>query len=269
MLNNLNLILITKLLIISVIVLYGISAGMALFKRMKTGLNLSIIAWLVNLSIFILNWIMAGEPPFGSMYHVLITISLSFLPAYLLLKYRDSLEWLLLYFSFAPIIPLTGCLFMNTDMSWQRMAALQSLWFVPHVSSYVLSYSLDTVAFILSIIYFIRIHIFKHTYGVNNYEEAIYKILLTAFPLMTFGMLSGALWAEETWGSYWSWDVKESWALITWLLYLVYFHCRKTAELKKWAILAQTFAFLALLTTFLVVNFSLIPRLKSLLHAYI
>ena len=241
---------------------------MALFNRMRTGLNFFLIAWLVNLSIFILNWIIAGEPPFGNMYHVLITISLSFFPAYLLLKFRDRLDWLLHYFSLTPIIPLVGCLFMSTDMNWQRLAALQSAWFIPHVSSYVLSYSLDSVGFVLSTIYLIRIHIFKHTGIGNDYEDAIYKVLLTAFPLMTFGMLSGALWAEEAWGSYWSWDVKESWALITWLLYLVYFHCRKTVELKKWAISAQTFAFLALLTTFLVVNFSLISRLKSLLHSY-
>lgn len=257
-----------KILIISSIAIYFFSAVMAFFNKFKAGMILFISGWLVNLLIFILNWIIAMEPPFGSMYHVLIAISLCFLPAYLLLKYRDRLDYLLFYFSLISIIPLIGCLFMKTDLAWQRMPALQSSWFVPHVASYVLSYSLSTVAFILSAVYCLKACFPNPGYHNHNYEAAIHKILLTAFPLMTFGMLSGSLWAEEAWRRYWSWDIKESWALITWLLYLVYFHCRKSPNLKRFALLFQAFAFLSLLTTFIVVNFSLIPRLKSLFHAY-
>jgi ABC-type transport system involved in cytochrome c biogenesis permease subunit len=83
---------------------------------------------------------------------------------------------------------------------------------------------------------------------------------------MTFGLLSGALWAEEAWGVYWSWDPKETWALITWTLYLVYFHCRRSPSLQRFADAAQMAAFLALLTTYLLVN--LLPKLASALHSY-
>jgi ABC-type transport system involved in cytochrome c biogenesis permease subunit len=78
-------------------------------------------------------------------------------------------------------------------------------------------------------------------------------------------MLSGALWAEEAWGQYWSWDAKEVWSLITWGLYLIYFHLRKS-EWKQYADWAHLLAFLALLTTFFLVN--LIPKLGSILHSY-
>ncbi|MHB9138907.1 MAG: cytochrome c biogenesis protein CcsA [Victivallaceae bacterium] len=259
---------IIKILVVSAIMFYAFSSIMAFMNKKKTGLAFFISGWLVNLAIFVLNWINAGEPPFGNMYHVLIVISLCFLPAFMLLKRRDGLDWLLGYFSITSVMPLLGSLFMKTELSWQRMPALQSAWFVPHVAAYVLSYSLDAVGFILSVIFSFQVFVLKKHELKHDYEEAIYKVLLTAFPLMTFGMLSGALWADDAWGRYWSWDVKESWALITWILYLVYFHCRKASELKRWALLAQCFAFLALIITFLAVNFSLIPSLKSMLHAY-
>ena len=84
---------------------------------------------------------------------------------------------------------------------------------------------------------------------------------------MTFGLLSGALWAEEAWGRYWSWDPKETWSLITWTLYLIYFHCRRSPGLRQWSPAAHVLAFLALLTTFFLVN--LLPKMGSVLHSYV
>jgi ABC-type transport system involved in cytochrome c biogenesis permease subunit len=89
--------------------------------------------------------------------------------------------------------------------------------------------------------------------------------MLLSFPFMTFGMLSGALWAEEAWGAYWSWDIKETWSLITWGTYLIYFHCRKNKDLQKWQRPVHILAFAALLITFFIVN--LLPKIQSL-HSY-
>jgi cytochrome c-type biogenesis protein CcsB len=65
------------------------------------------------------------------------------------------------------------------------------------------------------------------TFGetIDNYS---YRILGLGFPLLTMGILSGAVWANEAWGSYWSWDPKETWALITWLVFAIYLHTRLT-----------------------------------------
>jgi len=98
-----------------------------------------------------------------------------------------------------------------------------------------------------------------------DYRDASYQLIRLAFPLMTFGMLSGALWAEEAWGGYWSWDLKENWSLVTWLLYLIYFHVRTQKKLQFWEDIAQVFAFIALFTTFILVN--LLPKINSL-HSY-
>ena len=255
-----------RILTVAAVLAYLIAFALA-FRKRPLALSAHVVGWCLSLCIFLIHWISIGEPPFGSMVHVLVAISLAFFPAWLALSRRDGLAWLLPYFSLAPAISLFGTLFMESSLDWQRVPALRSLWFVPHVASYVLSYALNAVAFILFLVAVSR-RILRIANDTERYEGAIHRVLLLSFPLMTFGMLSGALWAEEAWGRYWSWDVKETWSLITWMLYLIYFHTRQVPRLRRFALPAQCCAFLALLTTFLVVNYGLIPRLESLLHSY-
>lgn len=246
-----------QILLISAAAIYLLGFLLS-FKYRKSALVVFGLGWLINLAIFVINWFIADSPPFGNMYHVMSFLPLCLLPIYIYVKHVQNLEWLLGYFSFAAFITITGSYFMGHEMTWNRMPALQSPWFVPHVSTYILSYSLATVAFML---------IIKSFIGDNGkrYENAAYQMMLLSFPFMTFGLFSGALWAEEVWGAYWSWDIKETWSLITWGTYLIYFHCRKNKDLQKWQRLVHILAFSALLITFFVVN--LLPKIKSL-HSY-
>ena len=93
-----------------------------------------------------------------------------------------------------------------------------------------------------------------------------YPVLLLAMPFITTGLVLGCLWAEEIWGKYWSWDNKETWSLITWFLYLTYFHAQKSAVLKKRSTVIHLLAYLALVVTFLAVN--LLPKMASAMHSY-
>ena len=243
--------------------LYGVSSCSAMLGRKRLGWGLMLAGWLSNASVMALNAWVAGEPPLGNMFHVMVFLALCMLPALLLLSWREGLGWLLPWFAGAAVIPLIGCFFMGQDSAWRRVPALQSVWFVPHVVSYMFSYALCTVAVLIGVVA-----------GVGEkrngrFVRAEYSILRLAFPFLTFGLLSGALWAEEAWGKYWSWDVKESWALITWLLYLVYFHCRGHVGLKRWAPWANYAAYVALIITYLVVNLGLIDKLSSALHSYV
>jgi cytochrome c-type biogenesis protein CcsB len=72
-------------------------------------------------------------------------------------------------------------------------------------------------------------------------DNLSYRILGLGFPFLTIGILSGAVWANEAWGSYWSWDPKETWALLTWLVFAIYLHTRisKGWEGKKPAVIAS------------------------------
>jgi len=237
---------------------YLLSGVLFSVKRSRVAYVAIGTAWAVNAGVLVLNGLIVNDIPLGNMYQVQVVLGLCFLPLFFLLSIRDRLRWTGVYFAFASALPLIGAIFMDKQATWKRMPALQSHWFVPHVLAYMISYALCAVAFIM----LIRLWCSKEK---GELERAICQILRTAFPFMTFGMLSGALWAEEAWGQYWSWDAKEVWSLITWGLYLVYFHCRKSAW-SKYANWAHLLAFLALLTTFFLVN--LLPKLGSLLHSY-
>ena len=244
---------------------YLLSTIILFTDRRRIGTIFTVGGWTFNLAIILINWYIAGYPPFANMYHVLTFLSFSFFPLYLILIYKEKLDWVLPYFILIAVFPLIGVLFMESQVSWNRVPALQSIWFMPHIVSYLISYSLAAVAFIIGVISMFKNKVLNH--HVNSMEsQAIYQILRLAFPFMTFGLFSGALWADEAWGIYWSWDIKETWALITWTLYLAYFHSRYSSYFRNWSNAFQILAFIALLMTFLLVN--LLPQLDSL-HSYI
>jgi ABC-type transport system involved in cytochrome c biogenesis permease subunit len=241
-------------------------AWLALILRSRwTGYVILALGWLGNVGLVLFNWLAAGEPPLGNMYHVQVVLALCFLPLYLLAARRDGLSWTAPFFAFISALPLIGAVFMDKNVEWQRMPALQSPWFVPHVLAYMIGYALAAVAFALTMTRLVRDRI-THQSELSRYRVAAATVLRQAFPFMTFGMLSGALWAEQAWGAYWSWDPKETWSLITWLLYVLYFHCLTRKSLRRFAEPAQILAFVALLTTFFLVN--LLPKLSSALHSY-
>ncbi len=242
-----------------------LAAWVLIAFRRRGGTAVFALAWTSVVALIVFNAVAAGEPPLGNMYHVQVFLAACFGPLFALMAWRGRLAWAGHYFAFASAIPLIGALFMDRDQVWRRMPALQSGWFVPHVTTYMLSYSLATIAFALLVIRLIRRRSLDEE-GRDRYEAGEYAVLKLAFPLMTFGMLSGALWADSAWGGYWSWDPKETWSLITWMLYAVYFHCRKDRSLRPYTGWAQGLAFAALLITFLLVN--LLPKLASSLHSY-
>nr|BDA98798.1 cytochrome c biogenesis protein [Chroomonas debatzensis] len=98
----------------------------------------------------------------------------------------------------------------------------------------------------------------------ESLDNLSYRIIGLGFPLLTIGIISGAVWANEAWGSYWSWDPKETWALITWLVFAAYLHARiiKSWQGKKPAILASI-GFIVVWICYLGVNF-----LGKGLHSY-
>lgn len=108
----------------------------------------------------------------------------------------------------------------------------------------------------------------NYFFSSNNLAKSLdnlsYRILGLGFPLLTIGILSGAVWANEAWGSYWSWDPKETWALLTWLVFAIYLHTRLTKgwQGKKPAIIAS-FGFIIVWICFIGVNL-----LGKGLHSY-
>lgn len=131
--------------------------------------------------------------------------------------------------------------------------ALRSLWFIPHLIVYMLAYSILAMAVIAGI---------ARLFSQKVPEALPGKLLSTASSLLLAGMLCGAAWAQQAWGDYWTWDTKECWAAVTWLLTLAGMHIP-----KKRAVLAFTIlAFLAMQMTWYGVNY--LPSSSRSLHTY-
>ncbi|MCX8012217.1 MAG: c-type cytochrome biogenesis protein CcsB, partial [Desulfobacterota bacterium] len=145
--------------------------------------------------------------------------------------------------------------------------ALQSNWLTYHVITCFLGYAAFAVSFGVSIMFLIKANS-KGGIGILPdqavLDEINYKAISFGFPMLTLGIITGAVWANYAWGSYWSWDPKETWSLITWLFYAAFLHARYTRGWggRKTAILS-IIGFLAVIFTYFGVNL-----LLSGLHSY-
>ena len=154
------------------------------------------------------------------------------------------------YFAVSQAVCMTGVFFMSGSGVWHFPPALQSVWFVPHILAYMISYSLVSVAFVITVI-----SLFIKEEKREKYDLGTYSLVNWAFPFMTMGMLFGAIWADAVWGDFWSFDAKENWSLVTWLMITLYLHFRREKELKKYAKVFVVLGFICLVVTMVFVNF--------------
>ena len=211
-------------------------------------------AWVAALLLFGADWVLAQAPPFGNMRHVLAFFPLVMVPAARYLRRFRGLE-LTAWLAAASAIALVGALCMPLQAAWRQMPALQSPWFAPHVVAYVVSYGLMTVAALLTLA----------SFRCDARLAAADAVVRLSLPFMTFGLWSGALWADAAWGGYWAWDIKEAWSLLTWCIYLIYLHVERYPAFASWRRPLLLLGFAAVVVTFLVVN--LLPKIESM-HSY-
>lgn len=152
-----------------------------------------------------------------------------FLPLAGIIVYsRWRYKWILSFSTVLSLVFICVNLFKPGIHSKALMPALQSPWFAPHVIVYMFSYALLGAATLMALyLLFICRHA-RHARATPEYELTITdNLVYVGLAFLTFGMLFGALWAKEAWGHYWAWDPKETWAAITWLVYLLYLHFRR------------------------------------------
>ena len=214
----------------------------------------------INGLIVISNWIVNGYMPFVSMYQVLTFLSLTYTLVFIYIRYRFKGGFMKPYFMIFQSIIMVGVFFMGRVASaWNFPPALQSAYFIPHVFSYMISYTLVAVAALMCIISF-----FLNGENKLQYEKAVYHLVITGFPFMVLGMLLGALWANACWGNFWSWDLKETWSLLTVMTLSAFLHFRRTAVYGKYAKILVIIAFVfEIITLFFVGMFD-----DSSIHAY-
>jgi ABC-type transport system involved in cytochrome c biogenesis permease subunit len=147
------------------------------------------------------------------------------------------------------------------------MPALQSVYFIPHVTMYMLSYSLLAASAVAAVIQLVRLG--RHSSREPQLDSFIDSVVKVGLGLIMLGLITGAVWAKQAWGHYWSWDPKETWALVTLAAYLTYLHLRLKPT-RGWAE-KLTLAVLPLGLVFLMITWlgvSYLPTAPGSVHVY-
>ncbi|CAB4777137.1 unannotated protein [freshwater metagenome] len=181
--------------------------------------------------------ISAGRVPWGNMYEFSITGALAFCGAYLFALRKYDLRWLGLIVSIAVLLTLGTAITVLYRPSAPLVPALKSTWLVIHVSAAIISGGVFLLANVIAAAYLYldameqrgeRSAWAKRLPSLEVLDQLSYRLVAFVFPLWTFAVIAGAIWAEHAWGRYWGWDPKETWAFITWVGYAAYLHARVT-----------------------------------------
>jgi cytochrome c-type biogenesis protein CcsB len=208
-------------------------------------------------------WLATEITPVASLHESLSFFALSLVGIYLLfdLRYRTTILG-------AFVCPIALVLMIGSTVAPKQPVAtnpaLDSWWFPVHVTLAFLGHAVFAIAGIAGIMYLLQERMLKSKKfsglfyrlpSLDVLDSINYKCLTFGFPLMTMGIISGAIWANSAWGGYWRWDPKETWALITWFLYAALLHGRLTVGWRgRRAAIFAIIGFLCLLFTFFGVN---------------
>jgi len=183
----------------------------------------------------------ATRVPWGNMYEFSITGALTFAIAYLVIGRKYDLRWLGLPITILILIILGTAITLLYRPSAPLVPALQSTWLVVHVAAAIFSGGLFLLSNTVASAYLWldrmerrggRSELAKRLPSLEVLDQLSYRLVAFVFPLWTFAIIAGAIWAEAAWGRYWGWDPKETWSFITWILYAAYLHARVTAGWK-------------------------------------
>jgi len=239
----------------------------------RIGVSLTMIGFLLSAAGVVLRGLAAGRAPWGNMFEFTVSAMLFIVAVYLVMVAKAGMRWLglpitllaavgnglavtVFYVAVAPLVP-----------------ALHSVWFLIHIVAAAVSGAAFNVGGVASILYLVKKRA-EDRGAVRGYlawlpttkriDIIAYRFHAFAFPLWTFTVAAGAIWAEYAWGRYWGWDPKETWALVTWVIYACYLHARSTAGWKGRK--AAVVAIIGLASFWF--NFIGINLLVSGLHSY-
>ncbi|WP_117210771.1 c-type cytochrome biogenesis protein CcsB [Allorhizocola rhizosphaerae] len=170
----------------------------------------------------------ARRVPWGNMYEFLLTAALAGALTWLVLLTRPRLRPLGLFVTLTLALALgaAGRVYVRANA---LPPPLQSPWLRVHVATAALATGLFLVGFVATALYLARLRGANHLPELSTLDRLAARMHQIAFPIWTFAVATGAVWAEAAWGRYWGWDPKETWAFISWTLYASYLHARSTA----------------------------------------
>ncbi|MGW3648982.1 c-type cytochrome biogenesis protein CcsB [Streptomyces sp. NPDC000878] len=216
----------------------------------RIAVSLTVVAFLVEFAGVLARALSVQRAPWGNMYEFNLTFSTTAVGVYLVfLALKKDIRWLGLPLVTSVLLDLGLAVTVLYTASDQLVPALHSYWLYIHVSTAILCGAVFYVGAVATILY-----LFKDSYenklasggkpgtfatsvmerlpASASLDKFSYRVNAAVFPLWTFTIIAGAIWAGDAWGRYWGWDPKETWAFITWVAYATYLHARATAGWK-------------------------------------
>jgi len=174
-----------------------------------------------------------GHAPLSNLYESMVFFSWTIALIFLIFARKFQNRLLGAFVMPLVFLSLASTSLMNPEIE-PLVPALQSNWLTAHVITCFLGYAAFAVAFSLSLLYLLKSRGGEGAEGflqarlppAGLLDDYSYRIIAVGFPMLTLGIITGAAWANEAWGTYWSWDPKETWSLIVWLIYAAYLHAR-------------------------------------------
>lgn len=264
--------------------IYGLSAFLYIFSWIfkkpfpgKLATWITIIGVGGNTAGILMRWVESyklgiGHAPLSNMYESLVFFAWTIIVIYLVIErsyghriigaFATPIAFLAMaYASLSPNI---------SDRIQPLIPALKSNWLIAHVITCFLGYAAFAIAFGISLMYLLKQRetsedksgLLAHFPDADILEELTHQLIMFGFLFLSIGIITGAVWANSAWGSYWSWDPKETWSLITWFIYATLLHARM---MRGWhgrrIAYLSIIGFVAVMFTYFGVN--LLPGLHS------
>ncbi|MQA78424.1 MAG: c-type cytochrome biogenesis protein CcsB [Streptosporangiales bacterium] len=245
----------------------------------RAAVVVTVVAWAAHLAQIVTRGVAADRWPWGNMYEFTSTICFAAVTAFLLILLKQNIRFLGLYL----LVPVVLGLGLNGALLYKSagplVPALDSYWIAIHVTAATVAIGLFAVATVASVLYLLAERhrgrlarglptesagLIRRLPAPEVLDKLAYRVVAVSFPLWTFGIVGGAIWAEAAWGRYWGWDPKETWSFIIWVIYAGYLHARVTAGWRgRRAAIIAIVAFAAICVNYFVVNIWIVG-----LHSY-
>lgn len=212
-----------------------------LFKESKTTAKIALLSAIAGFSLhtisIIYRYITAGHIPITNPHEATSFFAWCIVFIFFVLQYRYKISLLSSF-----IMPLVFILMLSSSMLPREIKplspTLQSYWLGIHTVFAFLGNAAFALAFGIGFMYLVQERYVKTKHlgslfgrlpSLQTLDEINYRLITFGFPLLTLAIITGALWAESAWGSYWNWDPRETWSLITWFIYAIILHARLVA----------------------------------------
>lgn len=211
-----------------------------------------VLGALAHIASVLLRGLAANRWPWGNMFEFIVAVCLAGVIAWIVVVARKLVARRLGLFTMLTTVIMLGVATRVYTEAGPLVPALDSYWIAIHVLAAIVAFGIFMVGFVTAVLHLIKRRwvllterrkriSFPFTLGqrlplAETLERITWRLHVLAFPLWTFGVIAGAVWARESWGRYWGWDPKEVWSFVAWVVYAAYLHSRATgAAGRRWA----------------------------------